>query len=287
MYYILSLLSGILIAVMIVFNGGLSQSYGINTAAVIIHLVGFFLISGYLILKKQHPFRRVQPWYLYLGGFIGVAVTLCNNLAYGKISVSAILAIGLLGQSITSLIIDETGLMKMPVRKFKKEKFFGLFLVFIGIACMINDFSPLPIAVSFFSGILLVFSRITNADLAENTSLEISTFFNYLFGLLTSVAVLLAFGKKEPGFLHFLPSQSPTVYLGGALGVCVILLSNYTVKKISALYLTLFLFIGQVFSGILLDIVLTQQFSLPNFLGGIFAALGLSINLFLDRRASS
>jgi hypothetical protein len=56
------------------------------------------------------------------------------------------------------------------------------------------------------------------------------------------------------------------------------------VIKISAFYLSLFLFIGQVFSGILVDMVISQTFSLRNLIGGIFVALGLSVNLLLDRK---
>ena len=65
-----------------------------------------------------------------------------------------------------------------------------------------------------------------------------------------------------------------------------ITLSNVLVVKISAFYLTLFLFIGQVFSGILIDIALTQEFSYINLVGGILVVAGLCVNLLLDRQGS-
>jgi len=81
--------------------------------------------------------------------------------------------------------------------------------------------------------------------------------------------------------VNFAISPKLYIYLGGILGVCVVLLSNMTVAKISAFYLSLFLFVGQVFTGILMDIVLSQVFSLRNLIGGIFVIVGLCVNLLL------
>ena len=74
------------------------------------------------------------------------------------------------------------------------------------------------------------------------------------------------------------------MYFGGIIGVCVVLLSNIIVIKISAFYLSLLFFTGQVFSGILIDVVISQIFSLRNMIGGIFVAIGLSVNLLLDKK---
>ena len=43
MYYLLSLLAGMLISVMVVFNGGLNGRVGQTAALVIIHLAGLVL----------------------------------------------------------------------------------------------------------------------------------------------------------------------------------------------------------------------------------------------------
>jgi hypothetical protein len=47
------------------------------------------------------------------------------------------------------------------------------------------------------------------------------------------------------------------------------------------------LFIGQVFSGLLIDVIISQSFSLRNMIGGIFVAAGLCVNLLLDRKFSN
>ena len=285
MYYLLSLLTGILISVMVAFNGGLTELYGVYPATVIIHTAGLLLISIIVIVKREHMFCNRQVWYLYLGGSIGVMTTAFNNLAFTRISVSSILALGLLGQSITGLIIDQYGLLNMPKHTFQKRKLLGLLLIACGIAAMTNNFDLLAVVISFIAGVNIVISRTLNAKLAERTSIRASTFFNYLTGLLISIAVCLLFGRSGPDLTGFVVSPKAYIYFGGLFGVCVVLLSNITVAKISAFYLSLFLFIGQVFSGILIDAIISQAFSPQNMIGGVFVAAGLCVNLLLDRKA--
>ena len=269
---------------MVAFNGGLTEQYGVYSATVIIHIAGLLLIVIMAIVSRDNPFSRRQAWFLYLGGAIGVMTTVFNNLAFSRISVSSILALGLFGQSITGLIVDRYGLMNMPKHTFQKRKICGLFLVFCGIISMTNNFDVLAVLVSFFAGVNIVISRTLNARLAGLTSVCTSTFYNYLIGLLMAIPVCFLFGGNEAAFAGFVFSPRIYIYLGGILGVCVVLLSNITVAKISAFYLSLFLFIGQVFSGIVIDMVISRTFSPRNMVGGIFVAAGLCINLLLDRK---
>jgi len=284
MYYLLSLLSGILVSVMVVFNGGLTQEYGVYSATVIIHITGLFLISSLQLIKRRRIFPKKQAWYLYLGGAIGVATTVFNNFAFGHIGVSAILALGLFGQSIMGLIVDQFGLMKMPRHPFHKSKIYGILLTLTGTLSMMNGFNALAVFVSFLAGVSIVISRTLNAKLAEGTSIGASTFYNYLIGLIVAVPVCALWGTNEPLLTAYSFSPEAYIYFGGIVGVCVVLLSNMTVLKVSSFYFSLFLFIGQVFSGILIDSLILQAFSIQNLIGGILVTAGLCVNLLLDRK---
>ncbi len=287
MYYLLSLLIGIVVAVMITANGGLTVFYGVYSATVIIHIVGLCLIGAIVFLRREKPFAKAQPWYLYIGGVLGVATTAATNYGFGKISVSAILALGLLGQSLGGALVDQFGLFGMRKHPFRAHQIPGILLVAGGIAWMIGgDFALLPVLAVFGSGLLLVVSRSYNARLANNTSVYVSTFFNYVFGLLASIPVFLLLGMREPIHQGFVFAPHWWAYLGGALGVCAVWLSNVVVVKIPQLYVSLLMFVGQVFTGVLLDALLDGAFSMANIMGGVLVALGLSLNLLLERRAS-
>jgi len=284
MFYALSLLMGILISVMVAFNGGLTSMYGVYSATVMIHIVGLLLIVAVVLFKKERFFPGRFAWFLYMGGAIGVLTTVFNNFSFGRISVSAILALGLLGQSVAGLVIDQYGLFGMRKHPFSKEKMIGLLLILAGIGAMVNNFEIIAVTVSFFAGVNIVLSRTLNAKLADVTSVRVSTFYNYFIGLMVSMLAFVLLGRGEIVFSEFTLSPNWYIYLGGVLGVCVVLLGNIVVVKVSAFYLTLLIFIGKVFSGILIDAVLMQTVSIRNLIGGVLVAAGLSVNLLLDNR---
>ncbi|MCL2287305.1 MAG: DMT family transporter [Firmicutes bacterium] len=285
MYYFLSLLTGILITVMVVFNGELTGQYGIYFATVIIHIAGLLLITAVVLIRRDKVFAVRYPAWLYLGGAIGVMTTVFNNLAFGRISVSAILALGLLGQSAAGLTIDQFGFFGMQKHPFTKGKLVGLFLIIGGIGIMVDNLEIVAVAVSFAAGVNIVLSRTLNAKLSNLTNVRVGTFFNYFVGLGVAAIVLLILGRGEAVFAAPIVT-SWWIYFGGVLGVCVVLISNITVVKISAFYLTLLIFIGKIFSGVLIDVIISNRLSLRNLTGGILVTIGLCVNLLMDRRKS-
>jgi len=278
---------GIMIAVMVAFNGGLTERYGVYSATVMIHIVGLIMILAIVLIKRDKLFAKRHAWFLYLGGAIGIFTTMFNNMAFGRISVSAILALGLFGQSVAGIIVDKYGLWGMPKHAFSKHKLIGLALILIGIASMINSFEIMAVIVSFGAGVTIVLSRTLNGKLADLTNERIATCYNYIVGLVCSTIVLLIIGRGEIIHLDFVNSpllSSWWIYLGGILGVGVVFISNVVVVRISAFYLSLFIFIGKIFSSIVIDVIITRELSIRILIGGVLVAAGLSLNLLLDRR---
>ena len=286
MNHLFALLTGILISLMITLNGELAQAYGLHSGALFVHIVGLGVISMIVLFRKERPFAKRFPWFYYIGGAIGVASVFFTNFPFGRISVSAILALGLLGQSMMSILVDQWGLFGMPQHDFPKRKLAGFSLLLAGIIAMTTELHVLALFFSFMAGVTIVIARTINAKLSDSTSVAIGTFFNFFIGLITAFALFAIFGRGEVGITQVVQFSSfVPIYLGGAVGVCVVLLSNYTVSKVPAFYLSLLLFIGQVFAGIVIDILLTGAFSGRNLIGGVFVAGGLVLNLLLDRRA--
>ncbi len=282
-----ALFTGILIAVMVAFNGALSARYGVYSSTALIHLAGFALISALCLFKREKLFYKGIPPQLYLGGALGVLLTVCNNVAFSRIGVSAMLALGLFAQSAMGIAVDRFGLLGMPKRAFGKKKLFGLALTLVGIAAMTDRFDALAVTVSLLAGALLLIARTLNARLAERTSLRTSTFFNYAIGLAAAIPTALLLGYTEPAFAAFALSPKVWIYFGGIIGVVVVLLLNYTVTRVSAFSLSLFLFIGQVFAGILIDALFLNAFSPRLLVGGLLVAAGLAATVFADRADAS
>lgn len=137
MNYIISLIVGAITSIMIFFNGSLSDGYGNPLSTVLIHLSG--LIAILIIMLITHSRMKLPkglPLYLYSAGFIGIGTVMLTNIAYLKLGVSLSLALGLLGQTIFSLLTDHFGLLGMKTIKVNPKKLFGLGIIGIGICIM-------------------------------------------------------------------------------------------------------------------------------------------------------
>lgn len=286
MYYLYSILAGVIIAVMVAINGSLANYYGLYSSTVIIHMVGTIFTLLIMIIKKERPvYRRTIPFWVYTGGIIGVTITICNNLAFGRISVTALLALTLLGQSITSILIDHYGCFRMQQHQFRNNKLFGLLLTLLGIILMmfpIHVSSITAIFVSLLSGVSIVLARTVNAVLAERSSVLNSTFFNFLMGLVVGLIVFFLFGRQEPITIGIPLNKNLLLYTGGFLSIFSVSILNIVVAKISSFYMTLLMFVGQVFSAVLIDAFLQGAFSMKSLLGGILVGAGLCFNLWVD-----
>ncbi|MHB8132049.1 MAG: DMT family transporter [Mobilitalea sp.] len=137
MNLLISIIIGAMISVMILFNGTISNTLGTFSSSIIVHFVGLFsIILVLLISKTKIRIHRGIPFYFYIAGAIGVFTVVFTNITFAKLGVSLTLALGLLGQSIFSIIIDHFGLLGMKIIKFNNKKYIGLFIIAFGIFIM-------------------------------------------------------------------------------------------------------------------------------------------------------
>lgn len=138
MAYIYSLITGSLLAFMISANGIIGEAASNYASSVIIHFIGLLGIVGVLILRKSN-FKNLRsiPLWTYTAGLIGILTVLFSNISYTHLGVSLTVALGLLGQSITALLIDHNGWFNLPFNRFNKKKIVGFIIILVGIIMMI------------------------------------------------------------------------------------------------------------------------------------------------------
>lgn len=138
MEFILAILAGTIVTIMNVFNGQLSNQVGVYLSTVIIHLVGLFTLIIIMIIKKQKiSFQNHIPLILYTGGMIGVFTVLFNVMSISTIGDALVTALGLLGQMLTSLVLEYKGWLGAKKRTLTFQKVISLVIVMIGIGVMI------------------------------------------------------------------------------------------------------------------------------------------------------
>lgn len=284
LYYAIAGSAALVIAIMLALNGELTAVYGEYLTTFIIHAVGLVSVSAVSLVKRENPIKMAKgvPFAILLGGVINYFTTFFNTLAVGKISVTAILALSLLGQAVTSLVVDCFGLMGMPRRRLGALELCGLAITAGGIVLLLGGTGSaplLPVIVSILSGTCCVCTRQVTAQLSERTSLLTGTWFSYFTGLLVSVAALgiaAALGVEIPFSAGFSPRA--WIYLGGALGAVAVFLQSICVKHMSSVAMTLVMFAGQVFGGTAIDALFYEKFSTVTLTGGILAFAGLVLN---------
>jgi transporter family-2 protein len=285
MYDLLSLLTGVMTAFLVAINGSLSARYGVFGAAVVIHVVGS--IFAFLLVKIRRQgglFQRGVPGWMYLGGLIGVFTVVFYNFAYGKISLTSIVALGLFGQTVTALVIDGFGLFGMRKYPLQKSTLIGAVFAAVGIYVML-DYSGgsafYAVVLSFAGGVTIVLARTVNAGLSKRIGALRGSYVNHFVGLAVAVVFLFLMGRNDPIFTGLALSAGVWMYFGGVLGVLVVLLSNIIVPRIPAFHLTLLTFIGQIFAGIALDLITKQGYSPATFCGGLLVAGGVGVNMLV------
>lgn len=285
MYQLISLLTGIMLAIMIFINGRLTDAVGVFQATAVLHSVGVLFALLACLIRKEKPLPRSRsPWWFYTGGIIGIFTAYANNFAFGKISMTSIVALALLGQTVASLVIDATGWFGMVKRPIRKSTLIGLTFCLAGIFMMLDHTvleAALAVWFSFGAGISIVISRSINARLAERIGALPGSFVNHLAGLPLTVLFAVLAAEKQSIWSGMTPTGF-WIYLGGALGVLGVVLFNILVPKISQFHLTVLTFVGQVFAGIALDLAMGGFKVDASFIGGLVIAAGIGLNLAIE-----
>lgn len=137
MYSILALFIGSLISIMITFNSQLEGRVGSMYSLIIIHTVGLIAIILIMIIRKEKiKIDKKIPKYLFLGGAVGVVLTLCNIVTIRGIGVTLTTSLAVFGQLIFSSFIDHYGLFGMKKYKFNSKKLIGFIIIIIGLVVM-------------------------------------------------------------------------------------------------------------------------------------------------------
>ena len=293
MHYAVAGSAALIIAVMLAINGELTAVCGETLTTLLIHLVGLGVCSAAALIKRENPFKTARgvPFAILLGGVINYFTTFFNTLAVGRISVTAILALSLLGQAATSLVIDCFGLFGMEKRRLGLPELAGLAVTALGIVLLLaggEGGAPLvPVAVSVLSGACCVCTRQVTAQLSERAGLLTGTWFSYFTGSLVAVAAVMLSPALGAGADFSLAFAAPCwAYLGGALGATAVYLQNLCVKRMSSVAMTLVMFAGQVFGGAAIDAAFYGEFSARTLAGGALAFAGLVLNALAARRVT-
>lgn len=136
-----SILSGFLLTIIIQFNSGLGKFIGVMESAFVAHFAGALL--GVVILAFCRPRGLLQkckntPKYLYIGGALGVVVTIIANTATAQLGILLYSAFIITFDLATSAFIDHFGLFGLHRFPLTLQRISGLCIALIGIGFILG-----------------------------------------------------------------------------------------------------------------------------------------------------
>ena len=133
-------------AVQGVINSALGDKLGTGETNFIVHssaaiiLVLFLLINIFIANNNNFILTKLKeiPWYLYLGGIIGVIITYGVIVSISKIGAAAATTAIITGQVLTASLFDHFGIFELEEVPFTWSKLFGIILLAIGARLLLK-----------------------------------------------------------------------------------------------------------------------------------------------------
>ncbi|MBM7562680.1 DMT family transporter [Fusibacter tunisiensis] len=129
--------TGLVLSLMVYFNGQLSAVTSTYISNIVYHGIGF-LFFGIMVFvfRKQTP-KVAYKWVFLIPGVMGSLTIILNNYVMSQIGVTLMVAFTLLGQVVTSLIIDHFGLLGKDASKTHTKQWLGVAIMSVGLWIMI------------------------------------------------------------------------------------------------------------------------------------------------------
>jgi len=122
-------------------NAGLGKIIGLLEATFIVHIVGTAaIVVGLFVLRAgRGDLGKIPqaPWYLFLGGLIGVAIIYAVLSSISRVGVATATTAIIVGQVGTALLIDHFGFFGLERIPFSWLKALGVVFLAIGTKFML------------------------------------------------------------------------------------------------------------------------------------------------------
>jgi transporter family-2 protein len=127
---------GAAICLMIAANAGLQGHLGPVPTLVAVHLIGLVASLPLAVVGRRVEGAGKIPWYLWMGGLVGVVLLFLNNATMPVLGAGMTVALGVVGQLAASAAVDHFGFLGLPKRPLGVSRVLGLGIATIGVVLM-------------------------------------------------------------------------------------------------------------------------------------------------------
>jgi transporter family-2 protein len=136
--YVLGIVAGFGLSVQVGMNSQLRRTlHNANSAALVSFLVGTLgLIALLLVTRAEVPSRdtlATVPLWAWFGGLLGAFYVASSTVVASQVGTTSLLALALLGQLATALVIDHFGWLGLPEHPITLIRLAGVGLLGAGV----------------------------------------------------------------------------------------------------------------------------------------------------------
>jgi bacterial/archaeal transporter family-2 protein len=136
--YVLGIVAGFGLSVQVGMNSQLRRTlHNANSAALVSFLVGTVgLLALLLVTRAEMPSRDTLasvPLWAWFGGLLGAFYVASSTVVAGQVGTTSLLALALLGQLATALVIDHFGWLGLPEHPITLIRLAGVGLLGAGV----------------------------------------------------------------------------------------------------------------------------------------------------------
>ena len=137
-YITLAVMSGMMLPTQGAINANLSHFLYHPTQAAWVSFAGGLVCMSLLTLAMGYALPEVSlltevPWYLWIGGLMGVIGVTSYVVLTPKIGVTSMMAAALAGQMLVAVTIDHFGWFKTPVNEISPVRILGVLSLLGGV----------------------------------------------------------------------------------------------------------------------------------------------------------
>ncbi len=290
-----AILAGISVTMQNSLNGLMTPIVG----AMGVSLAGFtiqtILMTGFQLgTEKNLSCLKKIPVIYYSSGLISTFVVGILGICVARMGSTVTQCCSVAGQILMSTIVDHFGLFGNKKHYFTVTRLPGFALILGGVLAMNlignNTSSNLPLPLLLIGiclGACAVMARTMNSRASQYADSAVGGgITNSVGGMASGLIFFLFMTGFHPDFSSF--AQVPLqYYLAGAFGTACCLCNIAAYKNSDIFYSTIFMLMGQVVTGILMDICVFHTLSFGRCIGISIVFAGILMDKFLTRKNNS
>ncbi len=131
---IIGLIGGTAVGLQSPIAGAMGQKIGGTASSFLIHLSGMIFSGLFLFIRggeRIHEWRTL-PWYMLFAGMFGLILYLTISVTLPRLGSTMMVALIIIGQLVTGVIIDHFGLLGVITRQIDLSRILGVLALVFG-----------------------------------------------------------------------------------------------------------------------------------------------------------